>query len=132
MLNSLAAGILLLTGLFFLALGVLALAQPQRVSAFLLGFAGSAALHYLELAARLLIGAAFVLRAPDTAFPLPFTAFGWLLLITTAGLALVPWQLHRRFAARSVPMALRFLPMIGLGALILGALVLYGLLATGQ
>ncbi len=129
MLNTLAAGVMALTGLFFLAFGTLALVQPQRVRDFLLGFAGSQRLHYFELAVRVLIGAAFVLRAPDTALPGLFTVFGWLLLITSAGLALLPWQLHRRFAAKSVPQALRVLPLLGLVALLAGAGVLYGLLA---
>jgi hypothetical protein len=56
-----------------------------------------------------------------------FAGFGWLLVLTSAGLALLPWRWHRAFALRAVPYAVRYPPLLGLAALLLGGLVLTGL-----
>jgi hypothetical protein len=53
-----------------------------------------------------------------------FALFGWTLLLTTAGLAVVPWHWHRAFAQRAVPHATRRLSLVAVGSLVLGGLVL--------
>ena len=111
-------------GLFFIVLGSSALIARRRASQFLLGFAGSPSRHYAELALRFLVGGCLVASAPRMLFPVAFSLFGWVLLATTAVLLLVPWRWHNRFAARSVPAALRFLPLIGICSVALGGLVL--------
>jgi hypothetical protein len=112
-------------GLFFLSLGGACLVAPSRASRFLQGFAGSPSKHYTELAVRLLVGGAFVLTAPRLLAPDVFSVFGWILLATTAGLLLVPWRWHHRFARHTVPEALRFLPLLGVSSAVLGGLVLW-------
>lgn len=117
--------IVVAAGLFFMALGGASLVAPSRAKQFLLGFASSPLKHYVELALRFLVGGAFVLSAPRVPFPGVFSVFGWVLLGTTAGLLLIPWRWHHRFARRSVPEALRFLPLIGASSVVLGGLVLW-------
>lgn len=78
--------------LFLLALGCMALLAPARARAFLLGFVATPAKHVLELALRVLLGAAFVLQAPLTQWPAGFTSFGVVLLLSSAVLALLPWR----------------------------------------
>jgi uncharacterized protein YjeT (DUF2065 family) len=58
-----------------------------------------------------------------------FVLAGWLLVVTTAGLALVPWRWHRAFAQRAVPYATRHLRWLGLACLLLAGLVLAALRA---
>jgi hypothetical protein len=113
------------TGLFFIVLGSISLLAPSRASRFLLAFAGSPYKHYTELAARLLVGSAFMLSAPMMAFSSVFKLFGWLLLCTTAILFIVPWRLHHQFAQWAVPAVLRFLPLLGSSSLVLGFLVVW-------
>ena len=115
-------------GLFFIALGSTSLVAPRRASQFLLGFADSPSKHYAELTLRFLVGGCFVAFAPRMLFATAFSFFGWVLLATTAALLLVPWRWHHRFAARAVPAALRFLPLIGVSSLALGGLVLVAML----
>ena len=117
-------------GLFFVALGGASLALPARASGFLLAFAGSPRKHYAELAVRILVGAAFLAAAPRSLLPAAFSVFGWLLLGTTAVLLFVPWHWHRRFAVQAVPVALRFLPLVGACALTVGGLVLWAVSAA--
>lgn len=113
--------------LFLLALGGASLLVPAQASRFLLGFARSPSAHFTEMFVRLVAGAALVQYAPNMHFSSAFSLFGWVLLITTAGLLFVPWQWHRRFAQTVVPHATRYLALIGLVSLTLGALVLFAL-----
>ncbi len=125
MIDMLAAAAVVLFGLYLLGLGLTVFLRRAVVARFLLAHGRSASAHYLELTLRLVIGGAFVLRAPSMLFAEVFTVFGWVLLVTTAGLFTVPWQWHRRFAQRSVPQALRYLTLLGIASLALGSFVLF-------
>lgn len=92
MIEALALTIVVLTGLCFIALAAVSLLMPARTSRFLLGLAGSALAHYMELILRSVVGAAFVLQAPRMLFSAAFMIFGWVLLITTACLLLMSWR----------------------------------------
>ena len=118
-----AKTILVVVAIFFLLLGLIALIRPSIAGRFLLGFAGSALKHYVELGVRFVVGGAMLVVAPHSMYSLALTVFGWLLIVTTAVMAIVPWRIHRRFAEASVPKALRFLPMIGVSSLVLGGLL---------
>lgn len=120
----LASTVVRLTGLYFVALAVGAFLAPNAVRRFLAGFAGSRRAHYLELGLRLAVGGALVSHAPSMHLAGLFTSFGWALVVTTAGMLVVPWRWHRRFAAWSVPLAVRHLPLLGLAALALGCAIL--------
>lgn len=131
MLSVVVQAIVAAVALFFLALGTVALARPGKARSFLLGFAGSASKHYAELGARLVAGGAMLAFASRSGHPTALTAFGWLLVATTAVMAVIPWRIHRRFAEAAVPRALCFLPMIGIASLAIGALLLWSVLAPG-
>ncbi|MFP7723644.1 hypothetical protein [Lysobacter sp. A3-1-A15] len=126
--HNVSLAVVAMAGLFFVALGALSLLAPSAARRFLLGFASSPRKHYLELAVRLVVGAAFLLAAPRTALPTALSVFGGIMLATTAGLLLVPWRWHHRFARRAVPEALRFLPLLGAASAVLGGLVLWAAL----
>jgi hypothetical protein len=104
-------------GIYLLALGTGALVRPESAKRFLGGHATTLPLHLLELSLRVLVGGALVLSAPRMPLRLAFLAFGWVLIGTSLLLALVPWRLHQRFAAWSVPQATQHMPLIGIGAL---------------
>jgi len=116
-------GVVLL-GVYCLALGATSLFRPASAKRFLLGVAGSPMTHYTELVARLAAGGALVTHAPRMAFPAAFSFFGYLLLVTTAFLFLVPWRWHRHFAQQAVPRAVRHLGLLGVASLALGATIL--------
>jgi hypothetical protein len=120
----LALIVVVATGVFFIGLGTACWVVPVRVKALLIGFASTPGKHLLEVLLRLVAGAAFVLHAPQMAFPELFRIFGGVLLVTTAGLLLLPWQWHRRFTELTVPRVTEYLAWIGLGACLLGLFVL--------
>lgn len=132
MIVTLAALPVLVAALYFLTLGLVAFLAPARASGFLMGFATSAATHYLELVIRLVVGGAFIVRSPQMLFSEVFALFGWVLVLTTVGLLFVPWQWHRRFAQESVPRALRYLKLVAAASLALGGFVLVSLLAGSR
>ena len=119
--------IVLLTGLYFVFLGISALFRPKSTGAFLLGFASTPIKHYSELFVRLLVGASFVTLAQSMPYPLLFAMFGWVLVGTTCIMLLLPWKIHSRIAQISVPKALAYLPMIGAASLIFGGIVIFTL-----
>jgi hypothetical protein len=112
---------------YFLLLGVISLFRPNMAKRFLLGFANSAPKHYSELCIRLAVGGALLLVAPSAYYPAALNVAGWLLVGTTAVMALVPWHMHDRFTRASVPKALNYLPIIGAASLGLASFLLWSI-----
>ena len=131
LITALALVVIVLAGLYMLALGAASLFAPLHAGRFLLGFASTRSVHLAELLARLVVGAAFVHYAPHMRFSSAFSFFGWALLLTTACLLVMPWEWHRRFAQRAVPNALRFIVVIGLVSLSLATAVFFAVI-NGQ
>jgi hypothetical protein len=124
MIHPLAGAVVLLTGAYLMGLAAVSLFAPARAERFLGGFASSARTHYAELALRVSAGGAMVIYAPSMRFPDAFAFVGWMLVITTAALAVVPWHWHQRFARWAVPQALPHLKLVGAASMLLGSLVL--------
>ncbi len=131
MIELLALAVVVLTGLYFCALAAASLIMPARASRFLLAFASSPRVHYLELLIRLVVGVSLVIHSPRMVVPAAFSLIGWILIVTTACLLLLPWRWHRRFAQRAVPPATRYIAWIGLCSLALGGLILLAVLWGG-
>lgn len=124
MISMIPMAIIILSGLYLLWLAALSFAAPARAARFLDGFAGSARAHYLELAIRIVVGASFLMYAPQMQHPHLFRIFGWVLVITTLPLLLVPWRWHQRIAKKAVPYATAHLRLFGLGSGLFGGFVL--------
>jgi uncharacterized protein YjeT (DUF2065 family) len=112
-----------MSALYLLGLAAVAWFAPQHAARFLLGFAGSARVHFFELLLRLIVGGGFLYYAPHMLFSQLFVILGWVLIITTAGLCLVPWRWHQRFAQRTVPHAIGYLKLIGIASLAFGVFI---------
>jgi hypothetical protein len=115
-----ALALVALAGLYFIVLGGLMMWRPDRATGFLQGFAATAARHAAELGLRLVLGVAFVQASAHLPWPAPFVLFGWLLIVTTAALALVPWRRHQAFTRVSVARVSHRMPLIGVCAIALG------------
>jgi hypothetical protein len=132
MLALVAKAVLAIAALYFLAFGTIALIRPQHAKRFLLGFADTAAKHYAELFLRMLVGGSLLIVATTSRYSTVLTVFGWILVLSTAAMALMLWRMHRRFAQSSVPKALRFLPLIGLSSLAMGVSLFGAVLGFGS
>ena len=124
LIDAFALAVIVLAGVYFFALGLASLLVPERASHFLLGFASSPTVHFMELFLRFVVGGSLVLYAPRMFLSGVFNLFGWVLLVTTVCLLLIPWRWHHRFAQQAVPRATRHIALVGLASLAMGALVL--------
>lgn len=125
MIDTIALLVVLLTGGYFLCLGIASLLAPGRVSSYFLGFAATPRVHYLEMATRLLVGGAMIVAAPRLYVAGVFEVFGWVLVISAAVLIILPWHWHQRFAEHVVPPFTRYITLIGLCSLALGTFLLW-------
>ena len=123
----LAQLVVVVAGLYLVALGVTALVRPLRARRFLEAHATSARVHFTELVLRLTVGVALVNTAPRMLGANLVLMAGWILIGTTLALAVTPWRVHRRFAEWSVPMATRRLSLVAIGAIAGGVAVLAAL-----
>ena len=130
MMHTLSLATVFLAGLYFVALAGVAFLAPSRAADFLGGFAQTAGRHYLELGLRVITGVALVVQGPRMPFSMAFSVFGWMLVLTTAGLAMLPWRWHRMFAERAIPRITRHLLLVGCVSLVLGAVILTALYAA--
>jgi len=112
--------------LFLIALALLIVIRPSIAERFLRAFASSASTHYTEQGLRLLVGVSIVNFADSMWCPDVFRIFGWAIIVSTAGLLLMPWRWHQKFATRVMPPVFRHLKLFAFGAFALGAFVLYG------
>lgn len=124
-LNILAGVTVLVAGLWLIGLAVVTFVKPEAVKAFFGKFASSSLTHLVEMILRLVVGVAFVIYAPQMKFAIVFTAFGWLLIVTTTVLMFVPWKLHKKFADRSLPMMYEWLTVFGVVSFLGGAFIVF-------
>lgn len=124
MINFLAFIIVILAGFYLLVLSLISFLKPDKASGFLLGFASSASFHYLELFIRIVIGTAFVVRAPLMNSSEIFSIFGWVLIGTTTCLFIIPWHWHRKFARQVVPRAIKHLKLVAICSMIISSFII--------
>lgn len=126
-LNFLSGAVILLFCIFLIGLAVLIVVKSKKAEQFLSAFASSARTHYTEQIARLIVGLAIVVLAPYMWYSNMFTVFGWILVVTSIGLMLIPWHWHHKYGKWAIPLALRFMKVFAFGAFLLGVLVLFSL-----
>ena len=118
------------TGVFLIGMSVVIAAKPMLAQRILKSFASSTRAHYTEQAIRLTVGAAIVVFAPSMLFSNFFMFFGWLVVVTTVGLLLIPWQWHHKFGEWAIPLAIRHLKLYAIGTFVLGSFILYSVLRS--
>jgi uncharacterized protein YjeT (DUF2065 family) len=121
-----AAIVIVVFGFFLIGLACVAFAKPVIAERFFTSFASSAQTHYTEQAFRLLIGASIVVRSPAMWQADLFRITGWLIVISTVGLLLTPWQWHHRFGQQVLPLMVRHLRLYAVGLIVFGVLLLFG------
>jgi hypothetical protein len=128
--HGIAAVIVVTAGIYLIALAAVALARPALARRFLLGFAQTAAVHYTEMAARILVGLALLVASPRMLFPSFFYWFGVALLSSSVLLLCMPWKWHLSMSERVLPRFTRFLGVVGSVSLLLGGLLVAATVAA--
>lgn len=120
------SGIIVVTfGLCLIGFAVLVVVKRLYAESFLKLFASSVKSHYTEQILRLIVGIAILIFSPSMWYSDLFKIFGWIIVITTVGLLVMPWRWHQRFAEKVIPLVIRFIVMYGVASFVLGAFILY-------
>jgi hypothetical protein len=128
----LVAGIVVVGfGIFLIGLAGVVFVKAELAERFFKSFASSARAHYIEQAFRLLIGSSIVVFSPAMWHADLFRLVGWVIVVTTVGLLLMPWRWHHRFGEWAIPLVLHYMRLYAVGLLAFGAFLLYGVFYAG-
>src|SRR5690554_1619736 len=98
---------------FLLSLGLLCFIRPTTVKNFFDLFAASKQAHFIEQAIRLVVGFSLVHFAVVMNYAWFFRAFGWLIVIISLVLIVLPWRWHHQFAQWVMPYVKSHLTLYG-------------------
>lgn len=115
------------SAMWLVGLALFIAADGERARRFLEKFASSFRAHVFEQALRLVAGWAFLGYSSEMRYSTVFQAFGWALVLSAGVLLVLPWRLHQRFAALTVPALTRHMGLFGGAAFILGAAILFAM-----
>ena len=108
--------------IYLVVLGLVALLDPKRALRFLRKFAQTRRVNAIEALCRIVAGLAFVNLAPELPASGVILGFGLVLIVSAIAMLALP-DLHRRFADRVVPGIARFVPLVGIVSLGMGAML---------
>lgn len=124
--QSISGVLVVLFGLWLIAVGVLALLAPQKALLGLSKFASTNFINYLELTLRLAVGLAFIGASELSGFPQAFRFVGAFLVLTALVLMLIPRAWHAEYTMywheKLRPLHIRLLSPF---SMVLGVAVIY-------
>lgn len=126
--ESLALAVVIFAAIFLIGIAVGSFFVPKVATKFLDAFASSARAHLAEMAMRLIAGWAFVVYSPQMLYSYAFKLFGWVLVVTSVLLLLIPWRWHHKFAQVAVRPLTRRVWLFGVFSLPLGGIILFAVL----
>lgn len=98
---AIAKWIMILFGLFFIAIGFLMLFNPKKARAILRKAGSTNFINYAEITIRIIPAIGLILSANNSKYPDAFKIFGWFMLLTSFVLYFVPRQLHHNFSMKA-------------------------------
>ena len=78
------------------------------------------------------IGASLVVLSPAMWQTNMFRLIGWLIVVSSVGLILIPWRWHHRFGELVLPMVVRHMRLYAVALFAFGALLRYGVFSAGS
>ena len=126
LIHDLCRGLCYLFALFLMVMGILCFIRPIPIQHFFDLFAATKKAHFIEQTIRLMVGLSLIHFATVMNYTGLFQLFGWLIVITSLLLILLPWQWHHQFAIRVIPKVKRHLKIYGLLSMLLSVLILSG------
>ncbi|WP_160056029.1 hypothetical protein [Shewanella litoralis] len=101
------------------------LLKPVAFADAIIVFSRKRYFHYFEILSRLAIGAALLLDAHNTAYPLVFEFIGNLLFIVAIVLVFMAEKHHKKFAVTAAKQCVSWFKPAGLAAIAFGLWTLY-------
>jgi len=125
----LSALVVVTSAMFFIGFTVLVFAKPAVAERFLMKFASSARTHFIEQSFRVLLGASLVIYSSAMRQTDIFRLFGWVIVISSVVLMILPWQWHHRFGKKLLPVMIQYMRFYAIAVFALGVVILYAMLA---
>ena len=126
MIAEIAKWIVIFFGLFIILVGFLMLFYPQKARNTLRKAGSTNFINYAEITLRIIPAIALIRCSELSKFPDAFIFFGWLMLLTSLVLYLVPRKLHHQFSLKSADILKpTYFRLISPLAFLLGGLIIY-------
>ena len=126
MIIELAKWVVIFFGIFIIIIGFVMLINPTKARNTLRKAGSTNFINYAEITLRLIPAIALILCSELSKFPLAFKVFGWIMLITSLILYVVPRKIHHQFSMKSADMLKPFyFQLISPFAFLFGGLILY-------
>lgn len=126
MLNELSQIVVLAFGVAVCLLSVWGIVVPDKMMSFVYGALEKDWGIHLAVFLRLVLGAALVIAAPDSRFPLVFEILGWIAIVAAVTLVFMGRTRLRKLVAWFEHMPMPLIRVWLLFAIAFGALLVYG------
>lgn len=123
----LASLVVFASSILLIAFAATTFARPALAERFLMSFASTARAHYVEQTLRLVMGGAIVVLSPTMWQATAFSILGWLIVLSSVVLILVPWKWHHRLGVHVLPKLVRYKKMFAVAVFAFGVLLLFAL-----
>ena len=128
MIIEIANWIVIFFGIFIIFIGFVMLINPIKARNTLRRAGSTNLINYSEITLRLIPAIALILCSESSKFPIAFKIFGWIMLITSLILYVVPRKIHHKFSMKSADILKPFyFQLISPFAFLFGGLILYNL-----
>lgn len=126
MITELAKWVVIIFGIFIVIIGFVMLINPIKARNILRKAGSTNFINYVEITLRLIPAIALILCSETSKLPIAFKIFGWIMLITSLTLYVIPRKIHHKFSTKSADILKPFyFQLISPFAFILGGLILY-------
>ncbi len=98
MIATVSQGLVVVAGVWLIGLGVFMLVRPRQALVALSRMGGSPGVHIGEMAVRILVGAAMVLAAAGSRYPLAVMVIGGFLIVSAVILLVLPRRWHAGYS----------------------------------
>jgi hypothetical protein len=121
--------VIILFGLFLIAVGMLMWFRPETARAFVRKAGSTNLINYGELIIRMIPAAAMVMASHTSRFPELFSLLGWFMIGTSIALMMLPKTWHHSYALWAADkLSPSILKVSAPFSLIFGAVLIYGVL----
>lgn len=129
MILAIAKWVVIFFGLFIICIGFIMLVKPKNARMILRKAGSTNFINYAEITIRLIPAIALILHSDFSKYPEAFKIFGWIMLITSLILYVVPRKLHHKFAMKSADVLKPiYFQLISPFAFLFGGLIIYNAL----
>ena len=128
MIIEIAKWIVIFFGIFIIFIGSVMLINPIKARNTLRKAGSTNLINYAEITLRLIPAIALIVCSEVSKFPMAFKIFGWIMLITSLILYVVPRKIHHKFSMKSAEILKPiYFRLISPFAFLLGGLILYNI-----